>query len=347
MGQSYDYFIQWHLTDRCNLACRHCYQQGIGFVEMPTGRIISFMDDHREMLDGWGNDYDLDVSGSYQFTGGEPMLRDDIYDILDAARALNFTTYLLTNGTLIDKDAAARLADTGVKAVQVSLEGAPATHDAIRGDGGFAAAASGITALAGAGVEVTVNVTLSKRNVDEIEEVTELAAGLGATRVGFGRLVPEGRGLSMISEMLSPAELTATHDRIRALRVSNIAAICRDPLNFRNPEDNDPSLCGSTAVAGCAAGLSGITILPDGTVMPCRRMNIAIGNINATPLRELWASSPILEELRDKSAYTGKCGDCDRWDVCRGCRAIAYAASIAAGAPDYLTDDPQCGKPCV
>ncbi len=344
MRQSYDYFIQWHLTDRCNLACRHCYQQGVGYIEMPTGQILSFMDDHRDMLDGWASDYDLDVTGSYQFTGGEPLLRDDIFDILDAARAANFKTFLMTNGTMIDAAVAERLAHTGVEAVQISLEGIPSTHDYIRGSGSFARTAEGFRALAEADVDATANVTLSRKNVDQIEKVTRLAAEVGAKRIGFGRLVPEGRGLDMINEMLSADELAEAFNLIKSLRVDGIAAITRDPLSCSINDDPDPYSCGSTAVAGCAAGLSGVTILPDGTVMPCRRLNIAIGNINETPLREIWATNPILEDLRDKSAYTGKCGDCDSWDVCRGCRAIAYAASLTAGTPDYLSDDPQCLK---
>ena len=99
---------------------------------------------------------------------------------------------------------------------------------------------------------------------------------------------------------------------------------------------------GCTAHGGCAAGISGLTILPDGTMIPCRRLNIPIGNIRQDSLREVWATSGILNLLRDKSKYKGKCGKCNRWASCRGCRAIAYSYSQSVGENDFLAEDPQC-----
>ncbi|UCD34076.1 MAG: SPASM domain-containing protein, partial [Nitrospiraceae bacterium] len=88
--------------------------------------------------------------------------------------------------------------------------------------------------------------------------------------------------------------------------------------------------------------ISGLTILPDGTMVPCRRLPVPIGNITSDSLREVWASSDVLNALRDRSRYKGKCGSCLRWAHCRGCRAIAYACSQSAGKGDVLAPDPQC-----
>jgi radical SAM protein with 4Fe4S-binding SPASM domain len=99
---------------------------------------------------------------------------------------------------------------------------------------------------------------------------------------------------------------------------------------------------GNTAMSGCAAGVSGLTILPNGDVMPCRRLPISLGNARRDSLRELWATSPVLEALRDRSRYAGKCRACPRWAHCRGCRAIAYAWSRSRGEDDILAEDPQC-----
>ncbi len=341
MKQSYGFFIQWHLTDRCNLACRHCYQKGISHSELPADRIAFFIRETRETISLWAEEYELDISSSFQFTGGEPFLRKDLFDILSVSLDEGFETFLMTNGTLIDRSAAEKIKKTGLSAVQISLEGLPETHDAIRGGGSFKKAAAGIRALADAGVEVTANVTLTKMNVGDIGAITEQAAGLGAARIGFARLVPEGSGAGLAQMMLSPVELKEAFALIDEISASGIKAMTRDPLGCLINSDGEAA-CGGTAVGGCAAGLSGLTIMPDGTVMPCRRMNMGIGNITETPLREIWAESPVLNNLRDKQLYHGRCGECDKWDVCRGCRAVALAVSKANGVPDYLADDPQC-----
>ena len=93
---------------------------------------------------------------------------------------------------------------------------------------------------------------------------------------------------------------------------------------------------------GCAAGVAGLTILADGAVVPCRRLNLPLGMAGRDSLREIWAASPVLEALRDKSRYQGKCGACARWADCRGCRAIAYEYAKSHGNPDFLAPDPQC-----
>jgi radical SAM protein with 4Fe4S-binding SPASM domain len=99
---------------------------------------------------------------------------------------------------------------------------------------------------------------------------------------------------------------------------------------------------GSRPISGCSAGVSGITILPNGNVTPCRRLPLSLGNVQKDSIRDIWASSPVLEALRDRSRYKGRCGSCSRWAVCRGCRAIAYAFARSRGEDDFLADDPQC-----
>jgi radical SAM protein with 4Fe4S-binding SPASM domain len=105
---------------------------------------------------------------------------------------------------------------------------------------------------------------------------------------------------------------------------------------------NADATINSIPAGGCAAGVSGLTILPDGTITPCRRLPIPIGNARTDSLREVWATSSVLNRLRDKSAYKGKCKKCIRWFQCKGCRAIAYAYSQSKGKGDFLAEDPQC-----
>jgi MoaA/NifB/PqqE/SkfB family radical SAM enzyme len=138
--------------------------------------------------------------------------------------------------------------------------------------------------------------------------------------------------------MLTAEEVRELHQDLVRLSVPGIEIVTGDPLAAETPGDSE----GDTPVGGCAAGFSGITVMPDGGLTPCRRLNIPIGNIRTDSFREVWALAPILNRLRDKGSYRGRCGACARWAGCRGCRAIAYAYSALQGTPDYLADDPQC-----
>jgi MoaA/NifB/PqqE/SkfB family radical SAM enzyme len=146
----------------------------------------------------------------------------------------------------------------------------------------------------------------------------------------------------MLDKMIATDELKALYCRIFSLDTGPLKIVTGDPVASQRSLPDTGEDLGNTAMGGCAAGVSGLTILSDGTVTPCRRLNVPIGNVTTDSLRELWAVSPVLEALRDRSQYEGNCGVCKRWANCRGCRAIAYACSKAIGNDNYLADDPQC-----
>ena len=341
----YEFFIQWHLTERCNLRCSHCYQEA-----HPRGQELSFpeilgvIEEADAMLASWREAYGIDFSPSFHVTGGEPLLHQDLPAILAAMKTRRFAVYLLSNGTLITAPWARRLADLGVDGVQISLEGPGAIHEDIRGPGSFAAALTGAQNLVAAGIKVIFNTTLSRLNTHTFVDLVPLAQSLGVQELGFARLVPSGRGEALMDQMLSPEELLEFYQEILALEANGLDVGSGDPLANRisvaeaiEDGESEPFPWG-----GCAAGVAGLTLLPDGTVLPCRRLPVPLGNVRQDRLREIWATSPVLEALRDKSRYSGKCGACPRWDQCRGCRAIAYACSRAQGTPDFLASDPQC-----
>jgi radical SAM protein with 4Fe4S-binding SPASM domain len=225
--------------------------------------------------------------------------------------------------------------------VQVSLEGTQEVHDAIRGEGSFLAALRGVEQLLRAELPVTLNMTLSRLNAGLMREMVDLASGLGVQRLGFSRFVPSGRGMGMLGEMLGAGEVKALYESILPLNVTNLDIVTGDPVATQmyaepcNPGERVP-------YGGCAAGVSGLTLLADGTITPCRRLEIPIGNVRKDSLREVWATSAVLAQLRDKSSYGGKCGRCARWAACRGCRAIALGFAKARGINDFLAEDPQC-----
>jgi radical SAM protein with 4Fe4S-binding SPASM domain len=223
----------------------------------------------------------------------------------------------------------------------VSVEGPEEIHDSIRGRGSFAAAAAGVEQLVAAGLPVTLNVTLSALNARHVRRILAFGSRANAARIGFSRLVPSGKGRSLLPQMLPEAELMPLYSSLLSLELSRLSIVTGDPIaaQMNKPEGAD---AGSVAMSGCAAAVSGLTIMADGTVVPCRRLPLPLGNVRTDSLRELWVLSPVLGALRDRTRYRGRCGTCKRWAVCRGCRAIAYAWSRSRGEDDFLADDPQC-----
>ncbi len=337
----FDFFFQWHFTERCNLKCLHCYQDGKLPEEMTPEEIAETVAVLSETIKQWSELYEITFSPSVNVTGGEPFVLARLPEILASLHGAGFNLYVLTNGTLVGEREAAMLAGIPVKGVQVSIEGPEEAHDSIRGKGAFRAAIRGVRRLVSQGLTVTLNLTLSSLNVNYVEEMASLASSLGARRVGFSRLVPSGRGLGLIDKMLDKREVREAYERIRTLNFPGLDIVTGDPMYSCATERVAPQ-DGSVPFGGCAAGVSGITITPDGTLLPCRRLNIPIGNILNDNLRAIWAASPVLIALRDRERYEGKCGTCDQWTRCRGCRAIAYQYSLSKGNGNFLSEDPQC-----
>src|SRR4030043_343180 len=145
-GTPYDFFVQLHLTERCNLKCRHCYQSG-KVSEMNYKEICRAIDNIKEAVQRWVTEYEMEMSPSFHFTGGEPLLRKELFLILDYVRGNGFSIALMSNGTLIDSDMAQRIKEAGVSDVQISLDGVEDTHDSFRGKGSFQRTLEGIRNL--------------------------------------------------------------------------------------------------------------------------------------------------------------------------------------------------------
>jgi AdoMet-dependent heme synthase len=213
-------------------------------------------------------------------------------------------------------------------------------HDSIRGKGSFKRAMRGISRLVNNGVEASTNTTLSRLNDAQARELVTLGEEAGLSAVTFSRLVPCGSGLKLLKDMLSPDNLASFYRELNKTRSEKVQIISRDPLaGVARVAGDIPDT--EFPIAGCAAGLFGITVSSDGSVMPCRRMNLVIGNIATQPFREIW-ESPVLWSLRNRKFYHGNCGVCRYWMICRGCRAVALAVSRIHGGEDFLGSDPQC-----
>ena len=341
--RTFEFFIQWHLTERCNLRCRHCYQGRRRTQEMTPDEVKREIDGANEMFQAWENEHGILVSPSIHFTGGEPFLYRGLWDGIAYSKEKGYGVALMTNGCLINREEAQRAFDLKISDIQVSLEGPPDLHDSIRGKGSFAAAAKGVEQLVAVGNRVSANVTLSRLNFGTIDETVEIAKGMGFYGIGFSRMVPCGRGKGLLDSFLTPQELKAAYQRIISLNRPSFEVVSGDPLAGTLLETKIPSGCNLT-LSGCSAGFSGVTIASDGAVMPCRRIGLVAGNLRKKSLRAIWASSRLLWRLRNRESYQDKCGRCSLWPSCRGCRAVAYAYSLTQGKADLFADDPQCWR---
>jgi MoaA/NifB/PqqE/SkfB family radical SAM enzyme len=210
--------LQWHLTDRCNLRCAHCYQDDYRDNGQGMAGWLPILDQFREFLGATSPR----IKGHLTLTGGEPFAHPEFPALLDHIAALRdeFSFAILCNGTLIDDALARRLASWAPRFVQVSIEGSPATHDALRGAGNHAAVVAGVERLVATGVRTLLAFTAHRDNFREFPEVARLGQRLKVTRVWADRLIPQGQGgalhgLSMdetreFIELMRQAKLVAT-----------------------------------------------------------------------------------------------------------------------------------------
>lgn len=325
------FFLQWHITNKCNLSCAHCYNSSRQTDDLPLKDLLRILDKYELFLKS------IARQGRIHITGGEPFLSPHLFTILNKALSKNIQCRILSNGTAITKESAGRLTAAGCGLVQISVDGDRAANDRIRGEGAFQQAVGSMRLLRVHGIEVTVNMTVSDVNVNDVEKVMGLASE-AADRFTFSRFVPIDKDKPMdAGNILSHAELHRCFRKVFSFKTncSRIDIPLRDPLwhaFMRVPPGRYQH-----AIHGCSAGFNGLTVAHDGTLYPCRRLPLPIGNILINDPADVWNNSPILEKLRNRDLLKGKCRTCkSRW-ICGGCRAVAYAVK-----GDYLEEDPQC-----
>ena len=339
-GVPYNFFIQWHVTEACNLKCRHCYQNKT-LPQLTYAQICEGISNIHTAIESWVQEYEVDISPAIHFTGGEPFIRKDIFKIVKYARDSGLSVSFMSNGTLINDEIARKLKEENIDDIQISLDGLEKVHDSIRGEGSFWKAVKGIEILAKNGVDTNINLTLSRINSHQLAGVVKLAEDIGVSTISFSRLVPCGSGSELTKDMLTPGEIENIYKQFHGYSNQSVELISRDPLATVSAYQGEV-MDVDFPVGGCAAGIFGITVTSEGSIMPCRRMDLVIGNITEQSFRELWAESEVLWSLRNRESYKGSCGKCLYWSICRGCRAVALAISRQNGGDDYLADDPQC-----
>jgi AdoMet-dependent heme synthase len=341
----------WESTARCNLACVHCRRiETCGDMELSTSQAAGMLDELATIGRRQGS------RPVIVFSGGEPLLRQDIFELISYAVSGSLTAALATNGTLIDSAVAARLKSCGVARVSVSIDGSrAATHDDIRGQAGsFEAAVSGVKTLRRKGVPFQLNFTLTRRNSGELADVYSLAESLGAEALHVFILVPVGCGRELAdTEVLAPAEY-----ELRLLELARMAVAGKIQVkvtcgpqyervvrqhglksSIRHDDEHGPAAAGhGHTTKGCLAGTGVLFVSHKGTAFPCGYLPIDCGDVLSAGLSDIWTNSEPLKALRCASRLKGKCGACEYKHVCGGCRARAFAAT-----GDEFAEEPSCG----
>ena len=334
--------IAWEVTRRCNLNCLHCRAAascGPYPGELSSEKCLALIDEIAAIS-----------SPVIILTGGEPLLRPDIFEIAAYGTQKGLRMVMATNGTLVDKSTARKMIASGIQRVSVSIDGKDVqSHDAFRGEpGAFAGAMRGIEAMKSMGMEFQINTTITTANLHQIKDIHDLSLKLGAAAHHIFLLVPTGRGSDLASQAITAADYEETlmwfHQKSLTCAIQ-LKATCA-PHYFRIMHQNKMKGAAPAKKAGghfhestrgCLGGVSFCFISHLGQVQPCGYLELDCGNVQKQRFAEIWERSEIFCNLRDYGKYGGKCGRCEFIKVCGGCRARAYEAT-----GDYLAEEPLC-----
>jgi radical SAM protein with 4Fe4S-binding SPASM domain len=328
--------IAFEVTRRCRFACKHCRAEA-----SPEGTEKELTTLQCEKI--------LTSVAKFSkcviiLTGGEPMERQDIYELIRYCRKLRLRTVMATCGYLIDEQSIGKLKKAGIFALSFSIDGASAeTNDAFRqSKGAFDSAVQAAEIARKAGVRFQINSTITRLNIDESAGIAELAKRLGAYCFNPFILVPTGRGAEIADEILEPIEYESFLNELLQIKLQSkiqVRVTCGPQFARVCEQAREKHLI--TDVHGCMGGKEFGFISYRGDVQTCGFLNISAGNLikNRFNFAKIWTQSQLLESVRDTSSYKGVCGDCQYVGICGGCRARAYAIS-----GDYLAEDPLCAR---
>lgn len=320
--------ISWNTTNACNMYCKHCYRDaGVrAEEELNTEEGLTLIDQIARA------GFKIMI-----FSGGEPLMRDDIFTLVSHAREKGLRPVFGTNGTLITGGTARRLKEAGAMAMGISLDSVdPKSHDDFREmQGAWQGAVDGMRACREAGLPFQVHTTVMDWNMPEVEKLTDFSEQIGAVGHHIFFLVPTGRAVNIEAESLRAEQYEELLKRIMKKQAEvkiELKPTCA-PQFMRIASQLGIK---TRFTKGCLAGLSYCIISPKGIVQPCAYLNIAAGNVREKSFEEIWSGAEVFKELRTEE-YKGGCGSCKYKKVCGGCRARAYFYH-----GDYMAEEPWC-----
>ncbi|MBI4640904.1 MAG: radical SAM protein [Candidatus Tectomicrobia bacterium] len=350
------YSVSWNLTQRCNLYCAHCYMSAFSGAdasqELSTQECYRVMDDMAR----------LNPHLFLILTGGEPLLRKDLFDLAAYGTDKGFTVVLGTNGVLLREKQARRMRKSGIQGASVSLDSIdPQKHDKFRHlSGAWQGAIRATEALRDEGLDFSIHMSVTSWNVDEIPAMIDLANELGARVLNFFFLVRTGRGqdltditpeqyeriLTYLARVQGVGSREAVLDQpedpwtVPVGRSGNLIIRAKCAPFFRRilyAFDQQSPFLKNYAQGSCPAGKAYCRIMPEGDVTPCPYMPLSAGNLRQKSFAAIWREARLFNDLRDPD-LGGRCGACEFSKICGGCRCRAYATY-----GNYLAEDPACG----
>jgi radical SAM protein with 4Fe4S-binding SPASM domain len=339
------FMIVWNFTNMCNLRCKHCYQR----ADKPLPNELTLKEKLMvvEQLDKAG-------VASIALSGGEPTIHPHFERILYEIARRGMYAAVATNGWVFaDIKKLERAKKLGLRYVEVSVDSAnPKKHDWFRGvQGSWERAVKALENAVKLGLNHAMATTITKANIDEVEDILDLAESIGVKRVVFFNFVPVGRGKENIWLDLDPFEreefLRTIYKEMRRRKleiVSTAPQYGRVALQLSGGKDvapthfyvgGDPVVKAvAEFVGGCGAGRIYAGLQPDGALIPCVFLPIPVGNLRERTFWDLWVNAPLFKLLRDRSKLKGVCKICPYKNICGGCRARAYAYFGDPMAPD-------------
>lgn len=334
--------IQWHITEKCNLRCKHCYQEGEKKSEdLSLNELFQIFDNCLSL------NLPYEEGVSFHISGGEPMIRNDFFKFIEKigenSKIYGYKWRMLSNGLLLTDEKAKRLKELGIAGFQVSIEGLEKNNDDIRGKGSFKKTIEGIRILIENRINVSVSLTLTRKNINEVISLAEILNDLGVRTLGPRRLVPTGDGLLIKNTMIDdPEELknfylemmetnkkfTKQGKKIKIFLGCETAIF--NSISLSDDEFGKFALCGVTTGRG-------INIMSNGDFVPCRRMPIVVGNALKDNAYDVYYSEKM-KSFRDTNNLHSSCKSCANLSICLGgAKCITYACNKKWELPD-----PQC-----
>ena len=311
------FVLQWHLSEICNLKCKHCYQEKHKPVQLKYEELLKILDQYRELLKR------LKVKGHINLTGGEPLCCPFFFKILDEFKKDSelYSFSILTNGTLITEETAKRISEYNPEYVQVSLEGGRRTNDYVRGSGVYKKVGNAIKYLKKYNIYTSVSFTATKLNYKEFPKVVKYCEKLGVDNIWSDRFIPFGTDydkefLMGLDDTFEYLEIMHQERRKLKLKKSKTNIAMYRALQFQKTNDFPYR---------CTAGSSLLTVMENGDLVPCRRMPIVVGNLLKDNMYKLYMKNEILQKLKDDTT-PDDCKKCEHSELCAGgLKCLTYA----------------------
>lgn len=339
-----DFTLQYHLTARCGYNCSHCYLKEPSYKkeiqnehDFDTVKVV--LDDLVDLTSKLSNLTNSLIEPVVHLTGGDPLLREDFFDILEYTQEKGIKVGILGNPDLVTTEVAEKLVKYNVLSYQVSLDGPEDVHNQLRGRDSFKRTLEAVQTLKTAGLRKTfVMYNVSPSNIQNILDTFRIVRNAGAYGFVFARVacIGNARGLDLeISPTQYRSVLKSLENEMNSTELTT-RIVLKDPLWSLYKYETGKLQIDDSIKGGCQVGISLLSVLADGKVYACRRMESVIGKVPEESLYDIFVNSELLNEFRDFNNFE-KCHSCPVLNSCRGCPAIAFGQTGS-----YFAPDPQC-----